>query len=833
VSLLVAVIIAAVPFLLASNPGEAGRQLENSRTEAREYLVRNSRLEVDTLGELILDPGWLAEMREAPAADEAAMDVRLPPRMLARSQARLDALIEEAYEARMNADPAWRLGVLDARSPKQNLIAHAFVHANTAAVILGIVVLLLIGAPLERTWGSSIYGLFIFASIPLVAQAYRLLDASSGVPWSGAAGLSAALLGAYFIRGLGGYFILPGWVVLPAWLAAESFIVRGFWLDDLGSVPWATLAAAIGVGALVAGTLRLWSIEARVDDLTAKRKARGPNPIVARAARLRSDGDPYQAFDLIQAAWRDDPGDEEVCEAFFTIAVEVDQPEAAAEAILPSLRSALKQGDVARAIEYSLPLASREVELALETTASVRLGEALLDAGHPDEALFSLRSALDAGVSSAHATRIVNIARDLDEGLARQAASIALSDQGLDAKIRRELEPIILVSQAEPPKPIAVEPLDTTSSQLARRVQAEHQTVETTSFPLDSDRDLDIEDEEILDRDFSGDLAEPDPNEAALADQALDAGALCAESFAEDLDAFGDSGSSALETSGDVLSHWTGEESASLGVDGETVAEVSAALAEEAVIEALPAVDDLETPDLVFDFGLNSKGRDWVDPLEDETDSDLTPMMDVTDELTSPMAVGMADSLPSETSTAIYDQPLLLVEDGPSAPEFAETRKRLGRFNSAREEATSTFQLRRLKALEAVPVQSTENWIEIDADERGKSKLPLARIQAISMAAVSGLGPRPVLVVDCVLNWAGDTSEPMKLIRFRNDRFDPMEFVSDAANPLEALVAWVTELESRSGATCLPTRDLLVGKFARFAALGIYEREVLMASAAD
>ena len=124
---------------------------------------------------------------------------------------------------------------------------------------------------------------------------------------------------------------------------------------------------------------------------------------------------PYQAFDLIQAAWRDEPRDEEVGEAFFSIAVEVGQPEAAAEAILPSLQSALKQGDLERAIEYWFPLAAREVEVALEPTALVRLGEGLLDAGHPEQALFSLRRALESGVSSAHATRIANTARDLDE----------------------------------------------------------------------------------------------------------------------------------------------------------------------------------------------------------------------------------------------------------------------------------------------------------------------------------------------------------------------------------------------------------------------------------
>ena len=72
----------------------------------------------------------------------------------------------------------------------------------------------------------------------------------------------------------------------------------------------------------------------------------------------------------IQAAWRDDPSDPDVCETFFSIAVEVDQPAAAAEAILPSLRTALRKGEFARAVDYWYPLASRRCEVALEPTAS-------------------------------------------------------------------------------------------------------------------------------------------------------------------------------------------------------------------------------------------------------------------------------------------------------------------------------------------------------------------------------------------------------------------------------------------------------------------------------
>ena len=130
-----------------------------------------------------------------------------------------------------------------------------------------------------------------------------------------------------------------------------------------------------------------------------------------------------------------------------------------------------------------------------------------------------------------------------------------------------------------------------------------------------------------------------------------------------------------------------------------------------------------------------------------------------------------------------------------------------------------------------MPVGATTDSIEIDAEGRGKSKLPLSRIDGIAVALIGGLGPQPVLIIDCLLNWAGDSSEPLKLIRFRSDRFDPMQFVPEADNPLAALSCWVVELQAESDAQCLPSRQIRDGRFAGYASLAEYEREVLMASA--
>ena len=107
------------------------------------------------------------------------------------------------------------------------------------------------------------------------------------------------------------------------------------------------------------------------------------------------------------------------------------------------------------------------------------------------------------------------------------------------------------------------------------------------------------------------------------------------------------------------------------------------------------------------------------------------------------------------------------------------------------------------------------------------------REPAIAIAAVAGLSSRPVLVVDLILNWSGPVSEPLKLFRLRSDRFDPLRLEPGESKPLSALTRWIATLQQRSDATCLPSRALLNGEFARFDSLRDYEREVLIAVCRD
>jgi hypothetical protein len=105
-----------------------------------------------------------------------------------------------------------------------------------------------------------------------------------------------------------------------------------------------------------------------------------------------------------------------------------------------------------------------------------------------------------------------------------------------------------------------------------------------------------------------------------------------------------------------------------------------------------------------------------------------------------------------------------------------------------------------------------------------------SEIDAVAVAAVEGLGPKPVLVVDLVAGWREPAAEPLRIVRLRGDRFDPRKLVEGCASPVDALRELVDRLLAESGAQPLPDLRAARGRpFAGFRDLAAFEQDVLMA----
>jgi len=134
-----------------------------------------------------------------------------------------------------------------------------------------------------------------------------------------------------------------------------------------------------------------------------------------------------------------------------------------------------------------------------------------------------------------------------------------------------------------------------------------------------------------------------------------------------------------------------------------------------------------------------------------------------------------------------------------------------------------------LDAVVAVPLELGDDGIEIQTAQGQKKLVRYQRIEAVAVAAVHGIGPRPVILVDLVLNWTTPTHEMLRVIRIRGDQFDPRRLFSGHASAVDALRSFVKIVLERSGATPLPDADTALGRpFASFEELAIYQRAILM-----
>jgi hypothetical protein len=133
-----------------------------------------------------------------------------------------------------------------------------------------------------------------------------------------------------------------------------------------------------------------------------------------------------------------------------------------------------------------------------------------------------------------------------------------------------------------------------------------------------------------------------------------------------------------------------------------------------------------------------------------------------------------------------------------------------------------------LKVLEASPVAIDDGALDLVQPGGKRARLPLARIQAIAVAAVRGMGPKPVLVIDLAANWLSLDDETLRIVRLRSDRFDPTALFPEAGGSLAAMRMLLEAMLGRSAAVPLPAREAALGRpFAHFDDLASYERAVL------
>ncbi len=137
---------------------------------------------------------------------------------------------------------------------------------------------------------------------------------------------------------------------------------------------------------------------------------------------------------------------------------------------------------------------------------------------------------------------------------------------------------------------------------------------------------------------------------------------------------------------------------------------------------------------------------------------------------------------------------------------------------------------RGMESVLAVPLELLEDGLAIQTEGGAKKIVRYERIDGVAVAAVHGIAPKPVILVDLILNWKAPVHETLRLIRMRGDRFDPKTLFPGQTSAVEALRSFVTHVLERSGAVPLPDQQSALGRpFASFEELALYQRAVLLA----
>jgi hypothetical protein len=137
---------------------------------------------------------------------------------------------------------------------------------------------------------------------------------------------------------------------------------------------------------------------------------------------------------------------------------------------------------------------------------------------------------------------------------------------------------------------------------------------------------------------------------------------------------------------------------------------------------------------------------------------------------------------------------------------------------------------RTLRVIEAIPRQLDEAAIWLDVDGKGRTRLPLSRVDAVAAAGVHGLRRKAVILIDLALDWSADGEKPLRVLRLRSDCYDPRTLVGNASSPLQAIGEFVSALIRRTRALPLPDPGSARGEpFKIFRDLARYEEQVLRA----
>ena len=168
--------------------------------------------------------------------------------------------------------------------------------------------------------------------------------------------------------------------------------------------------------------------------------------------RARARGDLETAFQLLRAETRRSARNRDVVLLFWEIAVEHDQTEAAAPAMLQLIREELRRGALDAAVSQWRRLGERVPGALLDPATLLKLLPLIRSKLGDDAAVLALHQAVDPanrGFTPELGAEIARAAAEIEPEVARKAATRALQAKGIAPELASEMN--ALVARLQPP----------------------------------------------------------------------------------------------------------------------------------------------------------------------------------------------------------------------------------------------------------------------------------------------------------------------------------------------------------------------------------------------
>jgi hypothetical protein len=132
------------------------------------------------------------------------------------------------------------------------------------------------------------------------------------------------------------------------------------------------------------------------------------------------------------------------------------------------------------------------------------------------------------------------------------------------------------------------------------------------------------------------------------------------------------------------------------------------------------------------------------------------------------------------------------------------------------------------KRIAAQPTELSETELSIHLEGGRRSRINLDKVQAVAVAEIDGMADVPVVIVDLLMNSRGDDDTPLRVVRLRDDEFDPLALMPEESDSSAALQAFLSKLMEHTHAIPLPDPEAALGLVVpHFDSLDAYEQQVL------